>query len=103
LAAVGRQRGVILQRRPDLRRGLKDVLEGHGHDSDDRVEIAIERDLCADDTWVRAKAPLPQAVAQDRNLGAVKAIILGLKSTPDPGSDAQCGEVSGRNALAIET
>jgi hypothetical protein len=59
LAAVIRQRRVVLQRRPDLGRGAQGIFKRGGHDADDRIERVVEADLFANDRGIRAKAAAP--------------------------------------------
>ena len=64
-AAIEGEGSVVLQGRPDLRRGTQDILELAGHDADHGDRIVLDQNLTADDRGVTAKAPPPQPVADD--------------------------------------
>src|SRR5262249_38545811 len=75
LPALKWQRRVVLQKRPDLRRGEQDILERAWHYADDGKARVIERDLAADDRGVAAEAPAPQPVAEDRHSLAIGTVV----------------------------
>src|ERR1700749_4778281 len=66
--------GAERHRGPEVRRlaaaaELRAEVEGRGHDADDRVRLAVEHHVLADDGEPR-EAPVPEAVAEDYDLVA---------------------------------
>ena len=82
LATIEGERGVVLQRRPDLRSRVQDVLEPGGHDADDGDGNVIEQDLPPDKCWIGAETPSPQRVADDgyeRTIWLVRLVVRRLE------------------------
>ena len=62
--------------------------EGAGHDSDNRVGLAIERHFATDDVGISAKLALPQSVAQDGHQ-MPGLILLSREGTSETGLHAE--------------
>src|SRR5262245_33210816 len=103
LPALEWQRRVVLQERPDLRRGRQDVLERARHYADDGIARVIERDLAADDRGVATEAPSPQPVAEDRHPRAIGTVVGSIEALSDRRRRAQHTEVARAHALTIES
>jgi hypothetical protein len=103
LAAVHRQRLVVLQRRPDLGAGRGHVLEARRHHADDGVGRVVEADLASDHRGIRAEPAAPEAVADDHQPRAAQAIVVPSEAAAEHGRDAEHVEVSRRDPLAFET
>ena len=102
LAAIGRERRVVLERRPEFGSGCEDVLKVVGHDADDGVERVVETDLGADDAGVASEAALPESVVENGDVRAPEGVVGGLKAAADDGRDAQDLEVTCADALPFE-
>ena len=62
-----------IERQPELcaRRSQR---EPRGHDADDDVRLAIDRDRLPDETWIRSKATSPQTIAEHRRRAARRTV-----------------------------
>src|SRR6266498_5093136 len=102
LPALGRQRDVVLQGRPDLGGRRRDVFERVRHHTDDRVAVAVERDLTSNERAVATEAPPPQPVAENDDTGAIDPIIGMLEIASERGPHAQCLKVARAHTLSLE-
>ncbi len=101
MAAVrhGRRRRVEGEGDPQIRR-VGQPLEPGRHDAGNRVAVGVERQGLADDVRVRPEAALPQAVAQDDDVGRPRDVVLvGGEGASARGGDAQQAEVRRRDEL----
>src|SRR5437667_7818684 len=89
-----RQGQVVSERRPHIRWAAcickRQRLEALRKDAYDLKGNLVEQDCLADNIWVSAKTPEPVGMAEQHNMPAVRAILLGQKSTPEEGRDAEC-------------
>ena len=93
---------VVLQWRPDFRRGGHDVLETPRHHPDDGVQVAVERDLATYNRTVAVEAPPPQYVTEDRHMGTLEAVVGWQEIPAQDRRDAQRAEITGAHTLPIE-
>src|ERR1700677_4949361 len=84
---------VVLQGRPELRRGSQDVLESLRHHAEDGIKVVVERDLAPYDGAVAAETPPPQRVAEDHHMGTFETIVGFLEVPSERRRDAQRTEV----------
>ena len=103
LAAIGRERGVVLERSPDVGRGREDVFKIRGHHADDGDERAIESELAAEDGGIGGEAAFPEPVADDRDGGRVLDVVGRREITAQRGRNAERTEVIGSDALPFES
>ena len=66
--------GLDLEGNPDIGLGIGD--EGFSEDTDDGVGLVAERDGGADDVGVAAELALPESVADDNDVAAVRGVFL---------------------------
>src|SRR5208282_5591544 len=94
---------VVLQRRPNLGRGSKNIIELAGQNADDGIAVVVERHLASDNRRVAAKAPPPKSVADDRYFRAMKHIVGSLHVSSERRRHAKRSEVAGADLLSIDT
>ena len=99
--AVGRERLAVLERRPRLGRGREEILEPVGHHADDGVRRVVQRHRAAHEGGVAAEA-LPQRVAEDDDVGALRAIVRPGEVAPEQRCHAERPEVAGAHPLRVE-
>lgn len=94
-AAAGALLGVPGERREKLGFPAGD-LEAWGHDADNGVGRAVERDGLSDDGGIAAEAVAPETVAEDDDGGGAGVVFLFIEDPAEEGLDAEQGEhVSG--------
>ena len=94
--SVVRARAVPPIRRPQrARRRILEIGRQHevrGHDPDDLVRRAVDLDRAAEDRRVAGIPPLPEAVAEDRDLRPVRDVLLRREDTSPDRRHAEDGE-----------
>src|SRR3977135_536920 len=96
------QRHVVLERCPQFSRRSEHIVEPRRHHAHNRIKLVVERDLPAKHRGVSAEAPPPQAVADDRYVGAMELIVRRLEIAPQYWCHAQHTEKARAHALALE-
>src|SRR5205085_4967811 len=79
---------------------LAPEVEVGRHDADDRVRLAVERDVLVDDGQAR-EATMPEAVAEDYDLVASFRVLVAGEGSPFGGTSAERGEDVGRDVHAV--
>ena len=96
------QRHVVLERCPQFSRRSQHIVEPRRHHADNGVKLVVERHLPANHRGISAEAPPPQAVANDRYIGAVELIVSRLEIATRYWCHAQHTEKARAHALALE-
>src|SRR6185437_16519718 len=86
-AAHVRPRRIRNHRTPDVR--VARELKRARCDADDGVLVAVEEDGATDDRPVAAELPLPEPVAQHRDLGLSDSLIAGDEPAAEHHADAE--------------
>ena len=92
-------RGRRPQRRPEI--GARPGLKSLGHDADDGVGFAAERDGTAHGGWIAAECRAPEFRAQDDCRRAAGAILVGGEFAAGQHRDAEHREKAGAHALLL--
>src|SRR5262245_43738987 len=101
--AVGRQRGVIHHRKPDVGRWAQHVLECRGHYTDDGDRYVLEQDLTSDNRPIGTEPSPPQAIADQRNERSARPIVGSLEVASQSRSHTQHTKIVGADALPVES
>src|SRR5262245_56982791 len=101
--ALGRERRVVLQKRPDLRRGSQNILEFARHHADNGIAVIVERDLSPYNRWIAAEAPPPHRVAEDHHVAAMEPVVSSSEVPSKRRRRAQRAEVARAHELSIES
>src|SRR5262245_5141781 len=103
LSAYSGERLVVLQERPDLRRGSQNILERARHYADDGIAVIVERDLAPDNRGITAEAPPPQPVAEDHHVGAMEPVVGRVEVPSKRRRRPQRAKVARAHELPIES
>lgn len=78
------------------------IAERGRHHAGDRVGLAVERDRAADDGWIGAEPPHPEAVAQNRDARAAELIVAPREGAAERGTGAHYTEEVRRHRRAAD-
>ena len=102
LAALERLPGEKTQRRPDFDGRAQSVLEALGHDADDRVALAVERDRAVEHGLGAAEAAFGEARGDDHDGRRSRDVVRGGEVASERGPYAEGGEIVGTDEIAFE-
>jgi hypothetical protein len=98
---LGEQRHLLRPRQPDLH-----VPEGEAehvrHHADDGVGLSLQPDRLADDAWIPAETPPPEAGAQHHHVGSPLLILGRSEPAPEQRLDPPDVEELAADPLAVE-
>src|ERR1044072_5067825 len=97
-----RKRVVVLQERPEVRRGRQNILKRARHDANNRVGTVVEPNLATNDGAVATKASSPQAVTKNHDARAIQAVIARVEILPQGGQHPQAPKIAGTDALSVK-
>src|ERR1044072_3624285 len=102
-----RKRVVVLQERPEVRRGRQNILKRARHDANNRVGTVVEPNLATNDGAVATKASAAndgrcanksssaQAVTKNHDARAIQAVIARVEILPQGGQHPQDPKIAG--------
>jgi hypothetical protein len=77
-------------------------LKSGGHHTDDRVRNSIQQNASAECVWVAFKMRLPEVIAQNRDIGASRAVFIGTEIAAQKRFDAIHVKVFRRDAQSLQ-
>src|SRR5262249_55327528 len=96
-------RHVVLERSPQLRVGGENVLELPRQNTDDLIEIIIERYSPSHDRGVGAESSPPQRIADQDHRWTLPNVILGEQVASERWMNAEHVEVARAHPLRVKT